>query len=642
MGLLGSILYPDNPELAKDLNQKYQKLLDNNELHNNLTNSYNALAKPISQFDAHLMALLCMQYAIVYDEEKLADLPDSPIPKIAESIGDRIESYVGLGVGAGVTLKSLYAMGKGSVNLYRNAGIYKAQIRSGYGSFKASMQNGLDRVHLRITQMRSGNVSALAEAEGVELRELAAEGAGVEGAEALGPEEAAAADAEVVDVAVAEEAAAVAEGAEVAEVSIAAAEAGGTLLGAASAILGPATLVLLGITEIIGAVEAGEQNAKLKEAETNMDQLLADQQSSISFLRKAFSNLLTCAIQDIQEYNQLIQHELELSPSKKNFFTVFQGFRLKGGFSSRDLESYRDNLPHAVDLSSITTFEKNANSGLGDAFDCIRAQAIQDETDTKIVLNIKQWLKKHNQSDITADYIREAIDIFGVDKTKVDYCNQLRKFMNEFAQVMLPYHQAINQLPQTPGARVNQPAKDPMDHNAQPSPNYNADPNDFSLAWLSNSTPSTDIASVTLSNRYVWLEQEYDLPLEFNCNFICHAETDEFLPCFSQTKAQWASPDCDALNWYMSPHRHDFTFRTKLFREFPAVKRHVPGFNLQVGKQYQMKCQIKNNTATYWIDNQKYATATYAPGAVPARGYIGFAVYGPENISVKDIAITSL
>ena len=154
--------------------------------------------------------------------------------------------------------------------------------------------------------------------------------------------------------------------------------------------------------------------------------------------------------------------------------------------------------------------------------------------------------------------------------------------------------------------------------------------------------PHLNPVRIDIINKYIWLEKEYNLPLEFSCNFVCNAQSDEFLPCFSKTKVQWENLDCDALSWYMSPHRHDITFRTQLFRGWPTVKRSGSGFNAEVGKQYKMTCQIRSNTATYWIDGQEYATTTYDPGTIPPSGYIGFAVFGKADIQVTDISTTVL
>ena len=92
----------------------------------------------------------------------------------------------------------------------------------------------------------------------------------------------------------------------------------------------------------------------------------------------------------------------------------------------------------------------------------------------------------------------------------------------------------------------------------------------------------------------------------------------------------------------MSPHRSDFTFRTQLFRNFPNVVRHRPGLKAVVDQKYAVKCQIREDTATYFIGDERYATATYPPGTVPSSGYVGFAVYMLEDIQVENLSVTAL
>ncbi len=152
------------------------------------------------------------------------------------------------------------------------------------------------------------------------------------------------------------------------------------------------------------------------------------------------------------------------------------------------------------------------------------------------------------------------------------------------------------------------------------------------------------LASVTLqiTNKYIWLPKEYTLPLKISLDVTCMNNDDEFLPCFSKTKAQWGYSDCDALSWYLSPHRDDFTFRTKLFGEFPKVERHQPRLKAVVGKKYRIICEIMEKSATYNIDGDKYASATYNSGTVPTAGYFGFAVYRTEDIKIENIDITPL
>lgn len=295
MGLLGDILYPNNKEMATDLNKKYQQLLDNNTLQNNFVNSYHDLASSIKTFDGYLMALICMQYQIAYDEEKLADLPATDIPKLSQSIADRIEAYTFTVVGVAQGLQGLNAMRKGVVNLYRNAGTYRQTLSEGFDSFKSSMQNGLDRVRFKINSMRSGNVSSLTEenvAKWNELNpELTAEGkiGLLENEDVKNLNEEEGENWEVVDEEVMEEADVVSTGAEIGEE---AAEGAGVAEGAAglgevfSAILGPAMVIVIVVTEIISAVEAGEMNEKLKKAETDMDTHLANQKTALESLRK--------------------------------------------------------------------------------------------------------------------------------------------------------------------------------------------------------------------------------------------------------------------------------------------------------------------------------------------------------------------
>ncbi len=150
-------------------------------------------------------------------------------------------------------------------------------------------------------------------------------------------------------------------------------------------------------------------------------------------------------------------------------------------------------------------------------------------------------------------------------------------------------------------------------------------------------SPPPESFNITL--EYVWLNDLYSLPIQITYDVTCGAEEDEFLPCFSLTKAEWDSPECDALSWYVSPHRDDFTFRTKLFRDFPSVKRLSPPWRPTVGTKFQMKCKVTSTSATYSIDGIDYATATYEEGQIPAQGYFGFAKYGVENITVEEVVV---
>ena len=286
-----------------------------------------------------------------------------------------------------------------------------------------------------------------------------------------------------MDAEVSESASVAIEGAEVAEESVAASstfvEGASALAEGMAAILGPAVAILIVVTEIIGTVEAGEMNDNLKKAETNMDSNLKSQNTAIANLKQAFGNLLDCAIEDIKDYNMMIKCELNLSPSKNQFFVSFRGYTPQDGFTYKGLDTYKKGIVDLKDAKSIPVFQGSADSDLKDVAACITAQSFQDSKDTQIITNMKSWLKNHSQTDINDVYISEAIDLFGVDNKRLTYCNKLRQFMNGFAAKMEPYHKAIKQENQEPGTQTKQPDQDPINHHAKPDLTYSADPKDF-------------------------------------------------------------------------------------------------------------------------------------------------------------------
>jgi hypothetical protein len=150
------------------------------------------------------------------------------------------------------------------------------------------------------------------------------------------------------------------------------------------------------------------------------------------------------------------------------------------------------------------------------------------------------------------------------------------------------------------------------------------------------------IPSLDIQAQYVWTDIQCTLPATIACNVVCHKESDEFIPCFSLNKADWNSGKSDALSWYASPQRDDFTFRTGMFKNFPEVQRFASPFKPTVGQRFSMTCEITTTQATYWLNGQKYATATYTNGTVPISGFFGFATYAQvEDISLNAITIFS-
>ncbi|MEZ4776717.1 MAG: hypothetical protein R3D00_26310 [Bacteroidia bacterium] len=153
--------------------------------------------------------------------------------------------------------------------------------------------------------------------------------------------------------------------------------------------------------------------------------------------------------------------------------------------------------------------------------------------------------------------------------------------------------------------------------------------------------PTSIPQSFKITDQYVWLPNIYTIPAEISYDVTCNSETDEFLPCFSFSRAEWDRKECDALSWYVSPHRDDFTFRTNLFRNFPQVNRLSAGFKPTVGTKFKVSCSINQTSATYSINGQPYATATYSDTDVPLQGYFGFAKYQTENITVENVTVSA-
>lgn len=148
------------------------------------------------------------------------------------------------------------------------------------------------------------------------------------------------------------------------------------------------------------------------------------------------------------------------------------------------------------------------------------------------------------------------------------------------------------------------------------------------------------VEKIDLENHYEWIPVLYELPAEISYDVTCNNIDDEFLPCFSFNKAEWGvtNPAPDALSWYLSPHRCDFTFRTNLFEDFPLEERHCRGFNLDVGRTYHVRCEIHPTRATYFVNNAPYATARFQTRHIPQKGYFGFAVYeGNYKIAIRNI-----
>lgn len=103
-----------------------------------------------------------------------------------------------------------------------------------------------------------------------------------------------------------------------------------------------------------------------------------------------------------------------------------------------------------------------------------------------------------------------------------------------------------------------------------------------------------DHYSFMVSDQYMWSEKEYTLPVDISFDFT-FAKDGELIPAFSANKEEWGqSPD--ALSWYASTLRHDFTFRTEMFGGFPYSEQ-VDTYDMHIGRKYHMEAYISENFA---------------------------------------------
>jgi hypothetical protein len=139
----------------------------------------------------------------------------------------------------------------------------------------------------------------------------------------------------------------------------------------------------------------------------------------------------------------------------------------------------------------------------------------------------------------------------------------------------------------------------------------------------------------------VWLGKEYTLPATFSFDAVLGDPHDQVIPVFSQTKAGWGSPGCDALTYFLSVDRNDYSFRFNGFdlKHSPTQYRRLLAVP---GKSYHLKCTITATSASYSIDDQDYATVTYPIGSVPQKGYFGFFGYYATGATVKNLVTFGL
>jgi hypothetical protein len=480
MGLIGDLLYPDNEDMARRLNKEQQTLVDTNALHNDLVNAYRALAEDIGKFDAYLMALLVMQYHLAYTQEDLQNLPATSMPKLTESLADKIEQVALDALSIKMGLSGLKAIGQRIANVVREGGSYSGSIARGGEAVAEDLQPELDIVSTQADLLRSGNIDLLTETDvtAPELGDLAGElqaaaedlGEVMESGEIVGEGGGLAETADSVAAGV-EAAAEISEAA--AEAAAAAAEAGaeaaaaGAGAGAAS-ILGPAAVIIIVVTEIIAAIDAAETHEKLEKALDQMRTLQTQSDKSLKSLRKAFKSLLTSAKVDIQTYNGILKRlfQLEKNPFYDKAFDVAGLESFIQGVDALTVET----------SSSLSGYLAAATDELGPAIDFIRDQARHDASMTEVISTMKTHLRAGNIID--DDYLRKVAEVESVDLDRVRKFNTFRRYIAEFASVLKPFHEQVRRET-PPNAKGPASPRDP--DFGKPDPDFDPHPDDFTI-----------------------------------------------------------------------------------------------------------------------------------------------------------------
>lgn len=469
MGILGSLLYPDDPKMAADLNAKQQKLQDENNLHNTLVNSYRLVGETTKTFDAYLMSLLAMHYYLTYTEEDLSNLPETDLPSITKSIADTIESAALDVLTAKMAVDGITAIKNGITNLVKQSGRFSRTAPEGDAAVSEGLGADVEATSLEAPMLRSGTVEVMT----TESPEVAQEMSGELGELSSGVSEAVDSISEGSEIA--EETSEVAEvaetGAGAAEAGAEAAEAGEAGAGF-SAVLGPVLLVVVAVTEIMGAIKEGQTHAKLKDAETKMDGLMTKSEKALTDMKSAYTHLLNAAKADITAYNKLLP----------DLFAISQESGLnRQAFSTDGIKTFIDGMTSITITNDGTKgFEAAAMANLSDAKQFISNHAVSTSQTAEIVKQIKTHMEKNNLTDLPDGdaFLKSIAEADSIDLAIVANANVYRRNIATVAAMLEPYHtQVIDNTP--PDAKVARPPKTAK--TGAPNPNFTPKPSGFKI-----------------------------------------------------------------------------------------------------------------------------------------------------------------
>jgi hypothetical protein len=161
---------------------------------------------------------------------------------------------------------------------------------------------------------------------------------------------------------------------------------------------------------------------------------------SIKDVKKTFTTLLKAGKTDIDTYNKMLPKlkALEASPTYD-----------RAPFSTTGLDYYINGLDGITidQAGAVVGYQAAATEDLNAATDFIREHADHDSTMTSVIANIKTRMRTNNQKDIQDDdpYLKEVADTYSINLATVQTYNQFRRAIAEYAAMLKPYHEQVQQ-----------------------------------------------------------------------------------------------------------------------------------------------------------------------------------------------------
>lgn len=467
MGILGSMIYPNNEHMAEELNKKEDELREQNNLHNDLVNSYRVVGEATRTFDAYLVALTAMQYHWTYAQEDLSDLPSVSIPTIKKTMTDSVQEFALGVVSVAMAYDGIKALANGVTPLVKQAGAYMRTAPEGEAAASEAVGGVAEEISLQTPLLQSGTANMLA----TEDSELISD-ASSELSELSDSTLSFLRDSEAAGEELSAEASEASETASTASEAVATTEASaaeGAAAGATSAIAF-AAVIIMAVTEVLSLIHAGQTQEKLKHAEKQLNDLLSQSETSLANLKDAYAKLLKVASSDIKVYNKLLP----------DLYAVSKEPALnRAPFSTRGISDFIDALATIKIHSNGTAgFQAAAMQNLTDAQSFISAHAGSSSVMTEIIKQIISHMRKMKLTDIPDgdQFLQVVAEANSIPLEAVKSYNEFRRDLASVSATMKKYHtQLIDKNPKGSGG-VHPPKSAEF---GEPDPNFVPKPHDF-------------------------------------------------------------------------------------------------------------------------------------------------------------------